>query len=112
MPVLAVAVGLYLPFELDSSIFIGGLIAWLLEKGYQKAQNSTSVDQAKNAGLLMASGLITGEALIGILIAVFTAVQWNFFISDDPLGGSLIGLLILTIILIYFYQMVSKIAKK
>ena len=112
MPVLAVAVGLYLPFELDSSIFIGGLIAWLLEKGYQKAQNSTSVDQAKNAGLLMASGLITGEALIGILIAVLTAVQWNFSISDDPLGGSLIGLLILTIILIYFYQMVSKIAKK
>jgi putative OPT family oligopeptide transporter len=112
MPVLAVAVGLYLPFELDSSIFIGGLIAWLLEKGYQKAQNSTSVDQAKNAGLLMASGLITGEALIGILIAVLTAVQWNFSISDDPLGGSLLGLLILTAILIYFYQMVSKIAKK
>ena len=112
MPILAVAVGLYLPFELDSSIFIGGLIAWLLEKGYQKAQNFTSVDQAKNAGLLMASGLITGEALIGILIAVLTAVQWNFSISDDPLGGSLIGLLILTIILIYFYQMVSKIAKK
>ncbi len=112
MPVLAVAVGLYLPFELDSSIFIGGLIAWLLEKGYQKAQNSTSVDQAKNAGLLMASGLITGEALIGILIAVLTAVQWSFSISDDPLGGSLIGLLILTVILIYFYQMVSKIAKK
>ena len=112
MPVLAVAVGLYLPFELDSSIFIGGLIAWLLEKGYQKAQNSTSVDQAKNAGLLMASGLITGEALIGILIAVLTAVQWNFSISDDPLGGSLLGLLILTAILIYFYQLVSKIAKK
>jgi putative OPT family oligopeptide transporter len=112
MPILAVAVGLYLPFELDSSIFIGGLIAWLLEKGYQKAKNSTSVDHAKNAGLLMASGLITGEALIGILIAVLTAVQWNFSISDDPLGGSLIGLLILTIILIYFYQMVLKIAKK
>ncbi len=112
MPVLAVAVGLYLPFELDSSIFIGGLIAWLLEKGYQKAQNSTFVDQAKNAGLLMASGLITGEALIGILIAVLTAVQWNFSISDDPLGGSLIGLLILTTILIYFHQMVSRIAKK
>ena len=112
MPVLAVAVGLYLPFELDSSIFIGGLIAWLLEKGYQKAQNSTSVDQAKNAGLLMASGLITGEALIGILIAVLTAVQWNFSITDDPLGGSLLGLLILTAILIYFYQIVSKIAKK
>ena len=70
------------------------------------------MDQAKNAGLLMASGLITGEALIGILIAVLTAVQWNFPISDDPLGGSLIGLLILTIILIYFYQMVLKIAKK
>jgi len=112
MPVLAVAVGLYLPFELDSSIFIGGLIAWLLEKGYQKAKNSTSVDHAKNAGLLMASGLITGEALIGILIAVLTAVQWSFSISDDPLGGSLIGLLILTVILIYFYQIVSKIAKK
>ena len=111
MPVLAVAVGLYLPFELDSSIFIGGLIAWLLERGYQRAKNSTSVDQAKNTGLLMASGLITGEALIGILIAVLTAVQWDFSISDNPLGGSLLGLLILTIILTYFYLVVSKRAK-
>ena len=37
MPILAVAVGLYLPFELDSSIFIGGLIAWLLEKRISKS---------------------------------------------------------------------------
>ena len=60
----------------------------------------------------MASGLITGEALIGILIAVLTAVQWDFSISDNPLGGSLLGLLILTIILVYFYLVVSKRVKQ
>ena len=69
MPVLAVAVGLYLPFELDSSIFIGGLIAWLLEKGYQKAQNSTSVDQAKNAGLLATQIIGTHNETIALAMA-------------------------------------------
>jgi putative OPT family oligopeptide transporter len=61
MPVLAVAVGLYLPVSLSAPVFIGGLISYFTK---ERKKNTS-----KN-GLLFASGLITGEALIGILVAV------------------------------------------
>jgi putative OPT family oligopeptide transporter len=63
-PVLAVAVGIYLPLEVDTPIFIGGLIAWLAQR------RSGVQDTGAGAGTLYAAGLITGEALIGILLAV------------------------------------------
>ncbi len=80
VPVLAVAVGLYLPFELDSAIMLGGLIAWMVSR-YQKRnriQNEAARANAEKAsersGLLIASGLITGEALIGIGLAIPVAI--------------------------------------
>ncbi|MEM1138152.1 MAG: oligopeptide transporter, OPT family [Bacteroidota bacterium] len=76
MPVLAVAVGIYLPIELDTAIFVGGIIAWVIERYYKKQRVSTKNSEAHavakdlsgKAGLLIASGLITGEALMGIII--------------------------------------------
>ncbi|MBT8492094.1 MAG: oligopeptide transporter, OPT family [Deltaproteobacteria bacterium] len=65
-PVLAYAVGIYLPFELSVPIFIGGLIAWLVDRKLKGAEAETP----KRNGLLLAAGLITGEALMGILIAI------------------------------------------
>ena len=62
MPVLAVAVGIYLPVELAVPIFIGGLVSWLAGRA--------SGGGGARAGSLYAAGLITGEALMGILIAV------------------------------------------
>jgi hypothetical protein len=63
VPILAVAVGIYLPIELTVPIFIGGMIAHFSDR-------SGATDTMKKKGLLMASGLITGEALVGILVAV------------------------------------------
>lgn len=63
VPILAVAVGIYLPIELTVPIFIGGMIAHFSDR-------SEATETMKRKGLLMASGLITGEALIGILVAV------------------------------------------
>ena len=63
VPILAVAVGIYLPIELTVPIFIGGMIAHFSDR-------SKATDTMKKKGLLMASGLITGEALVGILVAV------------------------------------------
>lgn len=77
MPVLAVAVGLYLPFYLDSAIFIGGVIAWLVDRFFKikgAEKGSPRRLQAENAGLLFASGLITGEALIGVFMAIPIAI--------------------------------------
>ncbi|MEE3152271.1 MAG: OPT/YSL family transporter, partial [Acidobacteriota bacterium] len=61
--VLAVAVGIYLPIALSSSIFIGGIIAWI-------ASRRLGSREPAQTGLLFASGLITGEALVGILLAL------------------------------------------
>ncbi len=63
VPILAVAVGIYLPIELTVPIFIGGMIAHFSDR-------SKATETMKKKGLLMASRLITGEALIGILVAV------------------------------------------
>ncbi|MCK4577220.1 MAG: oligopeptide transporter, OPT family, partial [Candidatus Marinimicrobia bacterium] len=91
LPVLAVAVGLYLPFHLVVPIFIGGVISYV-------TSGAISLDTKKSSqnGLLYASGLITGEALVGILLALplmikeFTpwkSIPTEFTIFDTaPLG--------------------------
>ena len=61
-PVLALAVGIYLPFELSVPIAIGGLIAWFAAR--------VRPVKAQDHGVLFAAGLITGEALIGIGMAI------------------------------------------
>ena len=76
IPVMAVAVGMYLPITLSTPIFVGGLIAhWLRH----------SPDQQQK-GTLFASGLIAGEALIGVLLAIPFAIVQNtsyFYITTD-----------------------------
>ncbi|GAB4244563.1 MAG: oligopeptide transporter, OPT family [Ekhidna sp.] len=110
MPVLAVAVGLYLPFELDSAIFVGGVLAWLLNKKTKGANQ----EKSSNAGLLLASGLITGEALMGIFIAIaiagFGFQQLDGY--DAPMLYENLGLLILIAILMFIYRRVIKVSKE
>jgi len=70
-PVLAVAIGIYLPLELAVPIFIGGIINWMISSFHKRKR--TPPDEAEISsrhGLLFASGLITGEALMGILLAI------------------------------------------
>jgi putative OPT family oligopeptide transporter len=112
MPVLAVAVGLYLPFELDSSIFLGGLLAWFVERGYKLIKDQKITDKASNVGLLFASGLITGEALTGILIALVATFGWDIAVGDEYQGGSIIGLVLLFSILILMYRTIQKTLKE
>jgi len=71
VPVLACAVGIYLPVELTVPIFFGGLIAYLVER-YHKitADDESGRERVHRKGTLFAAGLITGEALMGIVIAI------------------------------------------
>jgi len=70
-PVLAVAIGFYLPLELSVPIFAGGIIHWAIQ-GFHKRRSTPAeqVEKSSRNGLLFASGLITGEALMGIILAV------------------------------------------
>lgn len=79
-PVLAVAVGLYLPIEVTTPIFLGGLVAYAAGQAVRRRVTGEAYHEAavtsERRGLLFASGLITGEALIGILLAIpFAAYQ-------------------------------------
>ena len=100
-PVLAVAVGIYLPLGLSVPIFIGGLIAHYLKK--KSASSSEVVRQKRNnAGLLMASGLITGEALMGVAIAMIAA-----FVMPLPATmaiGATLGSIALILTIVYLYK--------
>ncbi len=72
-PVLAVAVGIYLPLELSTPIIVGGLIAHFVKRAVARREAGLSEDAKKDLeqrGLLLSSGLITGEALVGILMAI------------------------------------------
>ncbi len=69
-PILAVAVGIYLPIELSVPIFAGGLIAHRVERRLGVHGESPEAERAKRNGMLFAAGLITGEALMGIFIAI------------------------------------------
>jgi putative OPT family oligopeptide transporter len=69
-PVLAVAVGIYLPLELSVPIFVGGMIAYLVERRLGVHGENPEAERAKRNGVLFAAGLITGEALMGIFIAI------------------------------------------
>jgi uncharacterized oligopeptide transporter (OPT) family protein len=70
-PVLAVAIGFYLPLELSVPIFVGGLIHHAARL-YHNRRNTPQdrVEESSRNGLLLASGFITGEALMGILLAI------------------------------------------
>jgi putative OPT family oligopeptide transporter len=67
MPVLAMAIGIYLPLQLSAAIFLGGLIAWFAGRTYRTAE---SRETGERSGVLFAAGLITGEALVGIGMAI------------------------------------------
>jgi len=75
-PVLAVAVGIYLPLELSVPILAGGLIAHFASRHLRG--RGGDAEAARRAGTLFAAGLITGEALIGIFMAI------PIIITDDP----------------------------
>ena len=79
LPVLGVALGIYLPFKLSATIFLGGVIAALAQRV------ATKRVEPSRRGLLFAAGLITGEALMGILLAIPIALGafWPR-LSPDP----------------------------
>lgn len=95
--VLPVAIGLYLPLELSATIMIGGLIRHFVDK---KSKDKDKDNEA-SGGILFCSGLIAGEGLVGILLAIFAVVG-----LADPidLSGSIslgtIGSIVLMVIMV------------
>jgi len=81
-PVLAVTIGIYLPLELAVPIFLGGLIHYATRRFHSRQQTAKEeIEKSSRNGLLFASGLITGEALMGILLAIPIIILKQFSID-------------------------------
>ncbi|HKP96131.1 MAG TPA: oligopeptide transporter, OPT family [Fibrobacteria bacterium] len=78
---MPVAVGMYLPFTLSVPIFLGGLIRSLGQRslGPEKAGRELG-----NAGVLLSSGLIAGESILGVVLAVFVYCKWPLAVTWHP----------------------------
>jgi len=75
---MLVCVGMYLPLETSFAIFIGGLIRGIVDKiAERRKHNAPQKARTENTGILLASGLIAGEALIGLLFALFKVLEWE-----------------------------------
>lgn len=116
LPVMAVAIGIYLPFTLTTPIFLGGLLGLISEKivaskiklydsfGLSREETGEKVKEAKertfNMGLLFAAGLVAGEAIMGVIVALIIIMKIDiaFFIVPSMIPGLLALLFIMTLI--------------
>jgi putative OPT family oligopeptide transporter len=121
-PVLAVAVGIYMPLGVTVPVLFGGLVAYFADKSIAKkrAQSKKSLEHEESTihqnGILFASGLIAGEAMVGILIAIpFVIYQstdvFKFVPAFIAPFREELGLLITALVLYWFYKIASNVKK-
>jgi putative OPT family oligopeptide transporter len=76
---MLVSVGMYLPFGTTSAIFVGGVIRWLADTvAKKKGLNEAQMARFGNTGVLMASGMIAGEALMGLVTSGLTLAKFDY----------------------------------
>lgn len=102
-PVLAVAVGIYLPFGLSIPVFAGGIIAWVAKRRMRNMSETDSTSRSSHA-VLIASGLITGAALTGVLVALLAGAGIAVpFVAGFRLAP-ILALLGLVAIIVYLHR--------
>ena len=106
IPVLPFAIGVYLPVRLNACIMVGGLIRLAFDK---LKRNKEEKDAIINDGVLFCSGMIAGEGLVGILLALLAvfgigsaidlSAKWGIPSAVSDIGGLvLFGIIILTLL--------------
>jgi putative OPT family oligopeptide transporter len=87
---MLVAIGMYLPISITSAIFVGGVIRWITNGLRKRAGcNAAQTARVENVGVLVASGLIAGEALAGLITGWFNYRFGKLPAAFDPLSGFL-----------------------
>ena len=102
---MLVFVGMYLPFGTVAAIFVGGLIRGIVDIIVKRRKfNEAQGARVENTGILLSSGFIAGEALMGLVFAAlaFYDVQWPSIFIHPSFGVSILVFLVLAAILIYY----------
>jgi len=100
--VMPVAVGMYLPFGLSTPILIGGVIAHFINR-----KNKTDEESEKSLqnGILVSSGLIAGESLMGIMLAFIAGAGIKSLnLGMDPIVTTAITIVALVVFILWFYK--------
>lgn len=104
--VLPVAIGLYLPLELSTTIMLGGLVRFVVDKKKSEKEKSNDAD----TGVLFCSGMIAGEGLVGILLAILAVagVADKLDLSGALQTGLMGGLVLMVLMVGLVYKTAVK----
>ena len=103
IPVMPFAIGLYLPIYLNATIMIGGVVRMVMD-GRKNVDEKTKEQQATD-GTLYCAGMIAGEGLVGILLAIFAVFGINTSIGESVNFGNIGGVILMVLMiasLLYF----------
>jgi putative OPT family oligopeptide transporter len=118
VPALAFALGIYLPMYINLPVFVGGAAAWLLQR---KGKTDAEKGARKNNGILVASGLVAGAAIAGVLSAVIKTIdKQGIDISETLYGdagsfketGMIVGLIMLVVLAVICHRVAAAAARK
>lgn len=98
IPVLPFAIGLYLPIHLSTPLMVGGLIRLWVEK--RKFKSEKRREEVISDGILYSSGMIAGEGLVGILLAVFAVLGLTDKINVGGILGNIGGVVFFAILVV------------
>jgi putative OPT family oligopeptide transporter len=109
IPSLPVAVGVYLPISTSATMFMGGVIRWLVDRRMSAAERE-GPDADSGAGVLFSSGLIAGGAIMGVVLAGLVAYRLDEKLDlSKAMGGlatsnvmSLVGYVVLLALPLYW----------
>ncbi|MDO4623679.1 MAG: oligopeptide transporter, OPT family [Eubacteriales bacterium] len=110
IPVLPFAVGLYLPIYLSTPMMVGGIVRLVVDK-----RKNVTEEERKNKvenGTLFASGMIAGEGLIGVILAIFTVVGFNTDVSGVINLGQIGACIVFALLVACFVYFINKKSKK
>lgn len=85
--VMPVSIGLYLPLTLSIPVFLGGVVRASVDAA--RKRRGKEVSEAEDHGLLLSSGFIAGEAIMGILIAILITLKWSDAIKVAAVSNAL-----------------------
>lgn len=111
IPPLPFAVGMYLPLYTMTPVFIGGMIRHFIEKKY--GADKKNIEKGKDQGILLGSGLIAGEGLMGVVIAVIAVITSKVpklleIVYPAPWMGQVVSALAFTALGWYLYRVAAK----
>jgi putative OPT family oligopeptide transporter len=108
LPILPFALGLYLPIHLSAGIMVGGVVRAIVDRTLKGEVLKQKIER----GVLLASGLIAGDALIGIVIAIFAYLKLDITVfGKNPLASNnwfSLTMFIVLAIFTYFYVLSGK----